>query len=445
MPKKERVIVYGFGAHSDMAKYNLCIGTVQAKNPDIFQVTVTFADGTTFTISERYCFITSQAPQYFEPEAFLIEFRDVTKFTQVVIGPDENKHIIATKRIPAGILLNTHSHRVKLTIEEINKIKNEYEKFVQDNLYALLGRRQTEPKIMFQQNYSPAIVFIGAVAAHVILKNPIIKSVMSYDPMLPKRLEDLWRRTNGSDLIWLEFWRRKLKIHTPKDVFHIWHMVNNLAWPSDDRLSLIFDETICFTRCHPLRWAEYEKVMAGAQNADNNKYPYQYLSDYIISPPERGDDVSVLFLNTIEAGETINKDFGIYVSNICDTVLNFLFMNENDGEQFLHLYKNIIRHFDEPIVNSFKEYLQGNLSRTILTRNANRTQGMDVCTTPTVHMLHASDPTGMPPALFTCYYCGKSMEHPKYCAICRITTYCNKKCQTADWRAGHNVYCMPRS
>jgi hypothetical protein len=51
MPEKEHVVVYGLPADSDIAQYNLRIGTVRAKNPDTFQVTVAFADKKTFTVA----------------------------------------------------------------------------------------------------------------------------------------------------------------------------------------------------------------------------------------------------------------------------------------------------------------------------------------------------------------------------------------------------------
>jgi len=51
----------------------------------------------------------------------------------------------------------------------------------------------------------------------------------------------------------------------------------------------------------------------------------------------------------------------------------------------------------------------------------------------------------MPPTytLPTCYYCAKPIEHPKHCALCEIAVYCDKKCQTADWKVGHKDKCMP--
>jgi hypothetical protein len=340
----------------------------------------------------------------------------------------------------------TDSHRVQLTRAEVTRIETEYMRFVYDNLYHLMVRGPKEPKIRFQPHYSPALVFVGAVAARATFNNPIIQNVLAYDPMLPECLEHQWRRSNGPDLLWLEFWRRRLhKTHKPAQVFHIWHMVNNSAWPSLDRLSLVFGETICFTECHPLRVAEYEKVMAGTQNADEDPYADRYLSAFMMTPPGCGDHVTAYFLKDVEAGETLYTDFGTtYVSNLCDTVLNFVFMdNDTDGEQFLNLYKNITRHFGETVMESFKAYLQKSLPRTVLTRDANRKQATGVRTTPSVYALPASLPAGMPStySLPTCYYCAKPMEQPKRCILCRIAAYCDKKCQTADWRAGHIDNC----
>jgi hypothetical protein len=453
MPKKEeRVIVYGLPA--DTQGHNQRIGSVKAKDFKTFQVTVAFDDGTTVTVGAQYCFFTSLGHEYFNKPRDSDEQLWSDDYIRVAIDEQRNKRVLATKRIPAGALLAFSTQRVTMTKEEIGRVETEYMKFVFDNLYALMGRKPNEPKIKFEPNYSRALVFVGAVAARGTYGHPVMQTVLSYDPSTPERLRDLWRRCDGQDLLWLEFWRRKLEnTHKPEQVFHIWHMVVNFAWPSLDRLSLVFGETICFTECHPLRVAEYEKVMAGTQNADEDKYANEYLSAFMMTPPGCGDGVTAYFLKDVEAGETLYTDFGLtYVSDLCDTVLNFLFMDDGeDGNQFLYLYKNITRHYGEAVMKSFQGYLQTNLPRAILTRNVNRTQATGVRTTPAVHALRASAPTpalptGMPPtyALPTCYYCAKPMEHAKLCALCKIAAYCDKACQTADWKAGHKANCMPR-
>jgi len=452
MPKKEHMVVYGlpvvvYRLPADMVQHNMRIGRAQKRIKD--QVTVAFDDDTVVTVADKHCFFMSQLHKYFDQP------RDqqtwVTEYTRVVIGENRNKRIVATKLIPAGSLLACSTQRVHLTKNEILGVEAEYMEFVYNNLYPLMGRQPHEPKISFEPNHSHALVFIGAVAARGTYGHPVMQTILSYDPFIPERLEHLWRRCNGQDLIWLEFWRRKLapKI-TAEQVFHIWHMVLNFPWPSLDRLTLIFGQTVCFTECHPLRMAEYEKVMDGQQNADEDKYTNRFLSTFVTNPPGPNECVSAYFLKDVQAGETLYADFGhTYVSDLCNTVLNFLFMDKKDGEQWLNLYKNIMRHFGEPVINSFQGYLQKNLPRTILTRNANRTHVTGVRTTPAVHALRASVTTNMPPIYTlpsaTCYYCAKPMETPKHCALCKIAVYCDKKCQTADWKVGHKDNCMPPS
>jgi hypothetical protein len=401
---------------------------------------VAFDDRTTVTVGAEYCLFTSLSAQYFNKP------RDqqlwATEYTCVDIDEQRNKRVLATKRIPAGTLLACATQRVTLTKEEIVRVEDEYMQFVSNNLYALMGRQPHEPRIRFEPNYSRALVFVGAVAERGTYEHPVMQTVLSYDPLTPERLKHLWRRCDGQDLLWLEFWHRKLKPKfTAEQVFHIWHMVLNFPWPSLDRLTLVFGN-ICFMECHPLRMTEYEKVMDGQQNADEDKYADRSLSTFMTSPPGCGECVSAYFLKDVEVGQPLYADFGpTYVSDLCDTVLNFLFMDKHDGNQWFDLYKNITRNFGEKVKASFQDYLQSNIQRAILTKNVNLRHATGVRTTPAVHSLCGSLPVCTLP---TCYYCDKPMENPKHCAICKLAAYCDKTCQTADWKAGHKANCMPR-
>ena len=459
--EKESVIVYGFSPDSDMAQYNLQIGIVLAKSDtsqaksntsqaksDTSQVTVAFADETIITISTHNCFFTSLTGQYFEPDKLSDKFYHITNFAKVVVNPDNGKRrIVTTRRITAGMRLRIGGYRVKLKPDEITKIESKFEAFVRANLCALMGRGEKESSIIFEPKYSVALVFVGAVAA-CSKKNSIIKTVMAYNPFHPECLEDELRKRSVTDYLWLEFWRRELAHKfTAEQVYHIWHTVINFAWSSPDQLSLVFSKMICFTECHPLRMEEYKKVIAGTQNADENNYSTQFLSNYIITQSRCVDGIYANFVNDIEPDQTIYRDLGTHnISNPCDTVLGFLFMNDRkDGKQFHDLYKNIMRHFGEPVINSFQDYLKKNFHPTMQTIHVNRTQATGVCTTPRMRASCVSVPTGMPPALPTCYWCGKPMERPLYCASCKIAAYCSKICQTASWKLGHKDNCMPRS
>jgi hypothetical protein len=413
---------------------------------------VAFADETIVTISTRNCFFTSPTGQYFEPDKLFDKFYHITNFAEAVVNTVNGKRrIITTRRIPAGTRLRIDGYRVKLKSGEVTEIESRFKAFVHANLCALMGRGENESKIIFEPQYSATLIFVGAVAASLTEKNSIIKTVMAYNPFHPECLEDQLK-SNVTDYLWLEFWRRELAHKfTAEQVYHIWHTVINFVWSSPDQLSLVFSKMICFTECHPLRMAEYKKVMDGQQNADEDKYTDRFLSDYIMTQSRCvngfDDGIYAHFVKDIEPDQTIYRDFGpACISNPCDTVLGFLFMNDRkDGKQFHDLYKNIMLHFGEPVINSYLDYMKKNFHPTMQTIHVNRTQATGVCTTPRMRASCVSVPTGMPPALPTCYCCAKPMEHPLYCARCKIAAYCGKICQTADWKLGHKDNCMPQS
>ena len=43
-----------------------------------------------------------------------------------------------------------------------------------------------------------------------------------------------------------------------------------------------------------------------------------------------------------------------------------------------------------------------------------------------------------------CGYCGKIPEKPMKCAKCMQVTYCDKECQTRDWKQGHKKKCKAK-
>lgn len=47
------------------------------------------------------------------------------------------------------------------------------------------------------------------------------------------------------------------------------------------------------------------------------------------------------------------------------------------------------------------------------------------------------------PKMAKCHYCGKQDEANKIqkCSGCKQAEYCSRKCQVADWKAGHKKYC----
>jgi hypothetical protein len=41
-----------------------------------------------------------------------------------------------------------------------------------------------------------------------------------------------------------------------------------------------------------------------------------------------------------------------------------------------------------------------------------------------------------------CQYCGQTTAIPKRCTGCKVTFYCSKECQRADWKSGHKLNCQ---
>ena len=284
--------------------------------------------------------------------------------------------------------------------------------------------------VVFEPNYNPVLPFVGEVAKR--MRHPVIQTVNSYDPTSDACLEQEWRRCSGVDLLWLEFWRTELPHLPALEVWHVWHLVRNFPWPSLDRRTLVFGPTICLMQCHPDRVAEYAKVSDGLQDAAVDHLAHRYLSTFMMTPPECGDAMKAYFMHDVEVGQPVYTDCGTtFASNLCDTMLNSLFMSREDGDQWFCVHTTILGRVSTHVARSFLAYFQANAARVQLLRPA-----PSVRTTPSVHAPPA------PQRFPLCDYCAKPMQFRYVCGLCKDTAYCRKACQAAAWKA-HKPACKP--
>jgi hypothetical protein len=117
------------------------------------------------------------------------------------------------------------------------------------------------------------------------------------------------------------------------------------------------------------------------------------------------------------------------VNNLCDTVLNCLFMTEADAGGWFLLYKNILRCLPTRVTQHLQDYIDDNVERVNRMSNG----AVLVRTTPAVHKQPA------------CAHCDKPLlsDSRLLCARCKLTAYCSKPCQTAAWKT-HKRECVPK-
>ena len=429
----ERVIVYGLSG--DNAKYNALFAHVQCYDRRRNLFCVAFADPKIdmgLWVNGRNLFFCSHANEYFARPVDKLDW--ITDFTAVRYDADCRPSVVATKPIPAGALLACPSFRVALTRDEIRDIEDEFQVFLQAQLAALMGRTQHLERIVFETNYNPVLPFIGAVAK--AWRHPSIVAISFYDPVADACLEQEWRKLNGPDLLWYEFWRTKLAPLPALDVWHVWHLVRNYPWPSLDRRSLVFGQTVCLMQCHPKRLLEYDKVIDGELNANEDTLQHEYLSSFMMTPPECGPAIKAYFLQGVDVGQPVYTDNGVsFVVNPCDSILSFLFMDPPDAKEWFTLYKNVLGNLGKHVANSFIDYVQANTARVKRMK-----QSPNVRTTPLV--LPPAD--YVPQDLPRCAHapCGRPMQRPRFCSQCRAAQYCGRECQTAAWPT-HKAQCKP--
>ena len=426
----ERVIVYGLRGSN--AQYNSLFARVQCYDPRRNRFCVVFTDVNIdmgLWLDGGSLFFTQRVRDYF---ARPFDSLDLITACTTVVHTAGRKRVVATERIPAGTVLGCPSFRLTLTWPQIHAVEAEFTAFASDSMPTLMARSPGPFTVVFEPNYNPVLPFIGKLAE--AWSRPTIQTLTGYDPTSDECLLRNWRRCSGIDLVWYEFWRTKLAHLTALDVWHVWHAALNFAWPSSDRLTLVFGQTICLMQNPPERLLEYQKVADGLQDAAVDNLAHKCYSSVILTPPELSDFTQAFFVETVEAGQPVYLDSGAQdTSSLCDTVLNCLFMSEVDGTHWLSLYKNIMRNLGTAVALNLQTYINDNIARVSVFSVIK--PDPSVRTTPAVHA---------PPAqrFPLCTYCAKPRQFPYVCARCKNAAYCSKACQTAAWQT-HKRECAP--
>ena len=422
MSAGEPVIVYGLCG--EYAQYNSLFAHVQGcdKHENRFFITLDGNTDVRLAVHDDNLFFTAKLEQYFGFPVDTLPW--ITEFTKVVhTGPGDRFSVVATKPIPAGALFACPNYRVTITWPQIKAVEAEFAAFMTDNLYRLMGRPEDSLTVVFEPNYNPVLAFVGEVAK--VMRHHALLPLVHYDSASDDCLRQEWRRCNGQDLLWYEFWRNKLPHLTALEVWHVWHFVRNYPLPTRDRLTLVFGQTVCRMQNHPEREAEYEKVSDGQQDVSVDKFKHRHMPTFIVNP-ECGEALKAYSMTDLEVGQPVFTDNGpSFRNNLCDTVLGCLFMPVVDGERWLAVYNNILSQVSKPVARHFLAYFQANVARVKLLRPA-----PSVRTTPAVHA----------PPVPRCNYCAKPMLFPFVCALCRDAAYCGKACQTAAWQT-HKKEC----
>jgi hypothetical protein len=257
--------------------------------------------------------------------------------------------------------------------------------------------------------------FVAKVAEPAVWRHPIMWTLKRHDPTSADSLLQLWRRNNGVDLIWFAFWCSELPHLAPLEVWHVWHLALTFAWTSGDRRILVFGQTLCLMQDPPEREREYQRVFDGLQDAEVDNLAHKCHSHLIMTPPEFSASMKGFCTKPVDIGETLYMDHHAgAVSNICDTVLNCLFMATVDVRQWTRLYKNILLCLPPHVLQHLENYINDNI------HHVNRIAKGTIRTNPAVQDW--------------CAHCLKPLHHKLFCARCKTTAYCSKPCQTAAWQ-----------
>jgi len=426
MSTPDRVIVYGLPP--DKAQHNARIGHVRSYHSKGKTYLVAFPDGSTVAVKRNNLFYAERTAQYFDaPVDTLPRIEDCVAVHRGPRGPS----VVATAAVPAGTLLRANTFQLVMTDAQVKAIEAGFETMVRTDLFRLMGRPAGSGPIAFGTNYSAGCVFVGAAAS--ASENPTIEGLLLHNSTSPESLELEWRRSSGPELLWLLYWIRTLAHLTPLQVFSIWHMVRKDPWPTPDRRTLIFSDTICQMECPQLRLDQYQKVMDGLQDAEDDPLKDLYLSTAMMSPPG-GKYMTLYTMTDIQVGHVWKMDYGIgFVSPLCDTIFNIIFMNPVERLEWYTLYKNILGFVGRGVVQHFEKYVRLNFERLQCSEKP-----PTVRQAPAVLVPLQPTHTDMP----ACAQCLKGMQRPLVCARCKLTQYCSRACQVAAWKT-HKKKCQP--
>jgi hypothetical protein len=197
-----------------------------------------------------------------------------------------------------------------------------------------------------------------------------------------------------------------------------------------------FGVPLCCANAPDEVWEEYEKVMDGLQDTSVDIHSGQYLSTFMMSPPDKGKHMKVYFMHHVQKGALLVLDYARgYASNSCDTVLHILSMHRTDRVHYFKLYDNIARSVSPKVREHFLDYIE----RTL-----------ELCKPAKPPAVTPAPAAAQPLATYTCATtnlrlcdnaaCRERMQGPLVCARCKTAAYCSKACQTAAWKT-HKPEC----
>jgi len=164
----------------------------------------------------------------------------------------------------------------------------------------------------------------------------------------------------------------------------------------------------------PERLREYQRVFDGLQDADVDNLAHKSHSHLVMTPPEFSDHMKGFCTQPVEIGETLFMDHHAGGNDLCDTVLNCLFMATVDAGQWTTLYRNVLLCLPPHVLQHLQNYINDHIHHVNrISEGAVRTNS-EVCD--------------------RCAHCSKPLHRKLFCARCNAVAYCSKPCQTAAWK-----------
>ena len=413
------VLLFGL-QHEDKKQYNGCLAHVHAYNVQKNKHEVVVR-GKKIRVHRDCLFFVARSRTYFAtPVERVRPLADVAAVQSTPFG----QQVVATQPIKTGTVLRESTVDLCMSAREIAAVEKQFFLFAKQNLKALMGLPEAfDQLVMFDTNYTPPMVFVGAFCQK-ILHHPVIQQLMQFDPLAPDYLTLEWRRLNGQDLLWFEFWRRKLEpTYTAAQVWKFWTLLRIKSWPmptTEHRHGMMMFGLFMSAFEQPQeRWDHYEDVMNG-HSASADAHAGRELSHMLIFKEQEGRDVQYFFITDLEENQPICLDAGPrFVANRSDTVLQILHLGPVDGVHWLTLFTSITTLVHERVTRHLLDFIADNVPPT-----------------------PAAPPPEPAPAPIVCARCARRMLQPRVCARCRAVNYCSKVCQTAAWTK-HKAQCVP--
>ena len=447
MYKPNSVVLFNL-QNERKTQYNGCVGRIDNYNAKNKKHDVVLPGDTRVRVHRDCLFFLDNTKQYFAaPVAQLPALADAAAVRSGPFG----LHVVATQPIRAGTVLTDTSVDLCLTAAQIAAVEHEFEHFVRKNLKTLMALPENfDQAVEFETNYTAPMVFVGAFSER-IARDPLIQRLMDFDALSPQHLTLEWRRVNGQDIIWFEFWRRKLqRKYTAAQVWKFWATLRSFSWPiptTEHRHGLMIFGALLSRFTHPqARWDHFEDVMNGGDADDDEHFAKKELSHMLLYKGDEG--LQYFWLKDTKKGEEITLDCGPrYFAKRSETVLKVLELDSTDGPYWLHLFTSIAAKVHERVAKHLLAFIADNVPPEPPAAQALSPAGkVHECVARHLRALVVDDAPPEPPLapLAPCAHepCGRPMQVRRVCARCKNAAYCSKACQTAAWPT-HKRECRP--